>query len=70
MDITYLILVLPCVLLAAWASSNVNTTFKKYATQLSVRRITGAEAARRVLSANGVSGVRIERVAGKSDGPL
>ena len=64
MDITYLILVLPCVLLAAWASSNVNTTFKKYATQLSVRRITGAEAARRVLSANGVSGVRIERVAG------
>ena len=64
MDITYLILVLPCVLLAAWASSNVNTTFKKYTTQLSVRRITGAEAARRVLSANGVSGVRIERVAG------
>ena len=64
MDITYLILVLPCLLLAAWASSNVNSTFKKYSTQLSVRRLTGAEAAQRVLSANGVTGVRIERVTG------
>ena len=64
MDITYLVLVLPCLLLAAWASSNVNTTFKRYSTQLSRRGLTGAEAARRVLSANGVSGVRIERVSG------
>ena len=30
----------------------------------SIRRITGAQAAQRVLSANGVSGVRIERVGG------
>ena len=64
MDITYLILVLPCILLAAWASSNVNSTFKKYSTQLSIRRLTGADAAQRVLSANGVTGVRIERVSG------
>jgi len=64
MDITYLVLVLPCLILAMWASSNVNSTFKKYSTQYSSRRITGAEAAQRVLSANGVSGVRIERVSG------
>lgn len=63
-DMTYLILVLPCVLLAMWASANVNSTFKKYASQHSMRRITGAEAAQRVLSANGVTGVRIERVSG------
>ena len=31
---------------------------------LSIRRITGAQAAQRVLSANGVSGVKIERVSG------
>ena len=63
-DWTYLYLLLPCILLSLWASSNVNSTFKKYSTQYSIRRITGAEAAQRVLSANGVRGVRIERVSG------
>ena len=63
-DWTYLVIVLPCVLLAMWASSNVNSTFKRYSSQYSIRRITGAEAARRVLSANGVHDVRIERVSG------
>jgi Zn-dependent membrane protease YugP len=52
------------VLLSLWASSNVNSTFKKYSKQLSSRRLTGAEAAQRVLSANGVRGVRIDRVSG------
>ena len=63
-DWSYIVLVLPCILLSLWASSNVNSTFKKYSTQYSIRRITGAEAAQRVLSANGVRGVRIERVSG------
>ena len=63
-DFTYLILVLPCIILSIWASTNVNSTFKKYSKQFSSRRITGADAARRVLAANGVSGVRIERVSG------
>ena len=63
-DWTYIVLVLPCVLLFLWASSNVNSTFNRYSKQLSVRRITGAEAARRVLAANGVYGVRIDRVSG------
>lgn len=63
-DWTYLYLVLPCLLLSMWASHNVNSTFKKYSTQYSLRRLTGAEAAQRVLSANGVHGVRIERVSG------
>ena len=63
-DWTYLIVVMPFVLLSLWASSNVNSTFKKYAKQNSMRHITGAQAAQRVLSANGVSGVRIERVGG------
>ena len=63
-DWTYLVLVLPCILLSLWASSNVNHTFKKYSRQYSSRRLTGAEAAQRVLMANGVRGVRIERVSG------
>ena len=63
-DWTYLVLVLPFIILSMWASGNVNSTFKKYAKQYSVRRLTGADAAQRVLSANGVSGVRIERISG------
>ena len=63
-DWTYVVLVLPCILLSLWASSNVNSTFKRYAKQFSSRRITGADAARRVLAANGVHGVRIDRVSG------
>ena len=63
-DWTYIYLVLPCILLSLWASSNVKSTFNRYSKQHSMRRITGAEAAQRVLSANGVTGVRIERVSG------
>ena len=63
-DWTYLVLVLPCILISLWASSNVNSTFKRYAKQLSRRNLTGAQAAQRVLSANGITNVRIERVSG------
>ena len=63
-DWTYLVLVLPCVILSMWASANVNSTFRKYSTQLSSRRITGAQAAQRVLMANGVQGVKIQRISG------
>lgn len=63
-DLTYVILVLPCIILALWASANVNSTFKKYSQVHSIRHITGADAAQRVLAANGVTGVRIERING------
>lgn len=63
-DWTYLLLVLPCLLLSLWASAKVNSTFKKYSSQLSSRKITGAQAAQRVLQRNGISGVRIEQISG------
>lgn len=63
-DWTYVVLVLPCVILSLWASANVNSTFRKYSQQFSCRRITGAQAATRVLSANGVTGVQIQRISG------
>lgn len=63
-DLSYIVLVLPCIILSLWASFNVNSTFKKYSRQLSSRRITGAQAAQRVLSAHGVYNVRIERITG------
>ena len=63
MLIEWLILI-PCIMLSYWASSNVNSTFNRYSKQISARRLTGAQAAQRVLAANGVTGVRIERIAG------
>lgn len=63
-DWTYLVLVLPCILLSLWASASVNSTFKKYSTQFALRGITGAQAAQRVLQSNGAYNVRIERVSG------
>lgn len=63
-DWTYIVLVLPCVILSLWASMNVNATFNKYSKMNSIRGLTGAQAAQRVLQANGVSDVRIERVSG------
>ena len=63
-DMTYILLVLPCILLSLWASANVKSTFSKYSKQYSQRRLTGAEAAQRVLHAHGVRNVRIERISG------
>jgi Zn-dependent membrane protease YugP len=63
-DWTYIALVLPCLILSLWASARVNSTFKKYSNQMSIRRITGAQAAQRVLQSNGVYGVRIEKTNG------
>ena len=63
-DWTYLYIVLPCLLLAMIASVSVNSTFKRYSKQISSRHITGSDAAQRVLRANGVTNVRIERVSG------
>lgn len=64
-DWTYLVLVLPCLILSLWASSSVKSTFKRYSTQYSTRRITGADAAQRVLRSHGIQNVRIERIAGE-----
>lgn len=63
-DWTYLVLVLPCLILSLWASSSVKNTFRRYSTQYSTRRISGADAAQRVLRSHGVHNVRIERISG------
>lgn len=63
-DWTYLFIILPCFILAMVASARVNSTFRRYSKQISSRHITGHDAAMRVLRANGVSNVRIQRVSG------
>ena len=63
-DWTYFVLVLPTLLFALWAQAHVNSTFKKNSQVRNMRGMTGAQAAQAVLSANGVYGVRIERISG------
>ena len=63
-DWYYIALVLPAMLFSLWASSRVNSTFKKYSQMRNLRGMTGADAAKAVLAANGVGGVRIERISG------
>ena len=63
-DWTYLYIVLPCFILAMLASAKVNSTFRRYSKQISIRHITGKDAAMRVLQANGVTNVRVERISG------
>lgn len=63
-DSWYIILVVPAMLLAFWAQINVNSTFSRYSKVTAPSGMTGAESARRVLEANGVVGVRIERISG------
>lgn len=59
-----MILLVPGILIALWASFNVNSTFNKYDKVLSRNRMTGAQVAERVLHHHGIYNVRIERVAG------
>lgn len=61
---TYVLIVLPAVILAMWASANVNSTFKKYSKVPSSSGYTGMDAARRILDANGLTNIRIEHVSG------
>lgn len=61
---TYLVFVLPAAIFAMWASANVNSTFKKYSRVRATCGWTGFDAARRILDANGLFDVKIERIAG------
>ncbi|MBQ2890880.1 MAG: zinc metallopeptidase [Clostridia bacterium] len=63
-DYTYIIFVLPALIIAMWASSNVNSTFNKYKKVSNSRGWTAHEVARKILDINGLYHVKIERVAG------
>lgn len=63
-DPLYMMMLLPCLLLAGLASLMVKRTFAKYAKVPSYSGMTGAEAAQRMLERNGIYDVRIEQVSG------
>ncbi|HOA82171.1 MAG TPA: zinc metallopeptidase, partial [Defluviitaleaceae bacterium] len=63
-DITYIILVLPAILLTLYAQAKVKSTFNKYLRVSNSRGVTGVEAARAILQNQGIHDVNIERADG------
>lgn len=59
-----MLIILPALIFTIWAQINVNSTFEKYKRVQTDSRITGYDAARRILDANGLYDVKIERVSG------
>ena len=64
LDWTYFLFMVPCLILSIICNAKVKSNFKKYSQVANSRRMTGAQAAQQVLTANGVTGVRIEPVSG------
>ncbi len=64
MDPTYWMLIVPALLLAAWAQSQVKSSFNTYSRVYNRRGYTGAEVARMILDSNGLHHIRLERVSG------
>lgn len=64
-DPLYFILALPALLLGLYAQMRVKSAFAKYSRVPAMSGMTGAQAARRILDANGLQSVDIERVQGK-----
>ncbi len=60
----YFIFALPALLLGLWAQMRVRSAFGKYSRVRAASGMTGAEAARRILDANGLHNVTVERVGG------
>ena len=63
-DFSYLIFAIPALLLSLWASSAVKSRFAQFDRVRTKKGITGAEAARILLEANGITDVRIARISG------
>ena len=63
-DWTYLVFIVPCVILSLFCQFKVQSNFSKYSRIPNSRHMTGAQAAEYVLRHNGVTGVVIEHVSG------
>lgn len=60
---SYLIII-PGLIMTLWAQAKVKSAFDKYSRVGARSGLTGAEVARRILSASGLGGVTVERVGG------
>lgn len=63
-DLSYLIYMLPVIILTLYAQSNVSSTFNKYSAVRSRSGYTGAQVAKMLLNAAGIMDVSVEHVSG------
>ena len=63
-DPLYLVMILPALLLSAWASWSTRSRFEKWSRVANQRGLSGADVARYLLDQNGLSEVQIEPVQG------
>ena len=64
-DPLYILVIVVGIGLSLWASTITKSRFRTYSQYTTRSRMTGAEVARSILSDNGISDVRVERVAGE-----
>ncbi|NER80737.1 MAG: zinc metallopeptidase [Leptolyngbya sp. SIO1D8] len=64
-DPTYLLFMVPGMLLMFWAQNKVKGTYRRYAQVKSQMGMTGAQVARTILSKKGITHVKVEPVAGE-----
>ncbi len=62
---SYLLLVLPAILLSLWAQAKVKGAYAKYAQVRTHAGYTGAQIARRILDENGLGDIPIEPISGE-----
>ena len=61
----FLLLLLPCLAFAGWASARVNTTYSRYDRVQTRSCMTGYDTATRLMRSRGVTGISVNRVEGK-----
>ena len=61
----FLLLLVPCLILSAWASAKVNSTYSKYDKVANRSRMTGYDTAVRLLQRGGVTDISVNRVNGR-----
>lgn len=63
-DPLYIIMIVPAFLLSLFAQFRVKSTYSRYSKVATSRGVTGAQAARRILDAEGITDVSIEMARG------
>ncbi len=64
-DPTFLLFMIPGVILMLWAQNRVKSNYKKFSKIRNYQGLTGAQAARRILDSNGLQDVAIEQTPGE-----
>ncbi len=60
-----ILIVLPALIFTLWAQHSVHSAYQKYSRVRNAHGLTGADAARRILDANGLYDIKIEQIRGE-----